>query len=676
MSTRPLNFFTTAAICAAIPLAAHAQAATQPPITSRSAPVIEQGGLRFRDLNRNGKLDPYEDWRLTPAARARDLVSQMTLEEKAGAMMHGTARSGGQMGGAGVGAAYDTAANRRLIEGAKVNSMITRLGGDPASLAAQDNALQQLAEGTRLGIPLTISTDPRHHFQYVIGATVTAGKFSQWPEALGLAAIGDAALVRRFGDIARREYRAVGIQMALSPQADLSTEPRWARTTGTFGEDAALTGRMVKAYVEGFQHGANGVDSGGVATIVKHWVGYGAAKEGLDGHNHYGRFADFTNGGNTLEYHVRPFVGAFQANVAGVMPTYDILEGATWKGKPIEQVGAGFNKQLLTDILRGQYGFKGIILTDWAITNDCNEKCINGAPTGERPSFADVGMPWGVESLPKRERFLKTVKAGVDQFGGTEDASVLVDAVKAGEITEARVDESVQRIMAQKFEQGLFEHPYVDADAAGRKVGSDAFRAAGIDTQRKSLVLLENKGGILPLKATGKNGALRVYLIGIDSAAARRAGWTVASDPAQADVAIARLVAPFQTLHPQWMFGSMQHEGDLAFHEGDKAYDELVRVSGIVPTVATVYLDRPAILTPVRDRTRALIGNFGVSDDALIDVLSGKGGAAPLGKLPFDLPASMASVEAQHSDAAHDLAKPLYPFGFGRRYSSPTPTTR
>src|SRR6478735_8193075 len=264
MSTRPLNFFTTAAICPAIPLAAHAQAATQPPITSRSAPVIEQNGLRFRDLNRNGKLDPYEDWRLTPAARARDIVSRMTLEEKAGAMMHGTARSGGQMGGAGVGAAYDTAANRKLIEGAKVNSMITRLGGDPASLAAQDNALQQLAEGTRLGIPLTISTDPRHHFQYVLGATVTSGKFSQWPEPLGFAALGDTVLMRRFGDIARREYRAVGIHMALSPQADLATEPRWSRINGTFGEDADLAQDLVNAYVEGFQHGASGVDSAGV----------------------------------------------------------------------------------------------------------------------------------------------------------------------------------------------------------------------------------------------------------------------------------------------------------------------------------------------------------------------------------------------------------------------------
>ena len=647
-------------------VAASAQRAPrpQPTLGSRSAPIIEKGGLRFRDLNRNGTLDRYEDWRLTPAERALDLVARMTLEEKAGAMMHGTARTGGAMGGAGVGAQYDSAANVALIAGANVNSMITRLGGEPSALANQDNALQALAERTRLGIPLTISTDPRHHFQYVLGASSTTGKFSQWPEALGFAAIGDAALMRRFGDIARREYRAVGIQMALSPQADLATEPRWARINGTFGEDAALTGRMVRAYVEGFQHGANGVDSAGVITIVKHWVGYGAAKNGLDSHNYYGNRASYS--GPNLEYHVRPFLGAFAANVAGVMPTYSVLEGATWKGKPIEQVGAGFNKTLLTDMLRGQYGFRGLILTDWAVTNDCSEKCQKGAPAGERPSFADVGMPWGVENIPKQARFVKAVQVGVDQFGGTEDSKVLVAAVKAGELTEARLDESVRRIMTPKFALGLFENPYVDVDAAAKSVGTKAMRDAGVDAQRRSLVLLENQGRMLPLKASGKNGALRVYVVGVDSAAVRRAGWTVATDASQADVAVVRLAAPYETLHPAYVFGAMQHEGSLAFRDGDKAFDEFKRVSAIVPTVVTVYLDRPAILTPLRGKARAIIANFGVSDDALLDVLAGR--ARPMGKLPFDLPASAEEVAAQKSDVAHDIAHPLYRFGFGRSY--------
>ena len=646
-----------------------AAAQAQPRLGMRAAPVLTQGGLRFKDLNRNGRLDPYEDWRLAPEARARDLVARMTLEEKAGAMMHGTAPTRGGFGPLppGAGPGYDTAAVRRIIDSAKVTSMITRLAGDPAVLAAENNGLQEMAERTRLGIPLTISTDPRHHFQYVPGASVRAGGFSQWPETLGMAALGDTGLVRRFGDVARQEYRAVGIHMALSPQADLATEPRWSRINGTFGEDAALAGRMVRAYVEGFQHGARGVDGVGVATVVKHWVGYGAAKEGYDSHNAYGRFASFDgpDGARSLDYHVRPFLGAFAAHVAGVMPTYSILRGATVGGRPVEQVGAGFNRQLLTDLLRGRYGYRGLVITDWAITNDCNARCQQGVPAGERPSFADLGMPWGVDSLPMRARFVRAVRAGVDQFGGTERADVLVEATRAGELTEARLDTSVARVLAQKFALGLFEDPYVDAPAAARRVGTEAFRAAALDAQRRALVLLENKGGMLPLRVPAGR-ALRVYLYGVDTAAARGAGWTVVADPTQADVAVVRLTAPFETPHPGYVFGSRQHEGSLAFQPGDSAYAAFERASAAVPTVATVYLDRPAILAPLRDRARALLANFGVSDAALVDVLAGRG--RPAGKLPFELPSSMAAVEAQRPDVAHDSRQPLYPFGFGRSY--------
>ena len=590
----------------------------QPRLGTRGAPVLEQGGLRFKDLNRSGAVDPYEDWRLTPDARARDLVGRMTPEEKAGTMMHGTARGAGPMAMAGVGTSYDTAANRALIDTAKVTSMITRLGGPPAALAAQNNVLQEIAERTRLGIPVTVSTDPRHHFQYVLGASATEGQFSQWPETLGFAALGDTAVMKRFGDVARQEYRAVGIHMALSPQADLATEPRWSRINGTFGEDADLAGRMVGAYVAGFQHGKRGVDSAGVQTVVKHWVGYGAAREGLDSHNYYGRFASFP-GGN-FEYHVRPFLPAFAANVAGVMPTYSILDGATWDGKPIEQVGAGFNHQLLTDLLRRRYGFRGLVLTDWAITNDCNDRCRGGAPSGQRPSFADLGMPWGVEDQSMRARFVQAVKAGVDQFGGTERADMLIDAVRAGELTEARLDSSVQRVLAGKFALGLFENPYVEPAEATRRVGTDAFRREALDAQRRALVLLENQDGILPLRSKPNTTALRVYLRGISPEAATRRGWTVVTDPKQADVAIVRLTAPFETLHPQYIFGAMQHEGSLAFRDGEPEYEAFKQVSSVVPTVVTVYLDRPAILTPLKERARAVTANFGVSDGALLDV--------------------------------------------------------
>jgi beta-glucosidase len=648
----------------AVLAASNAGAQTQPTLGARSAPVLQVDGLRFKDLNRNGALDPYEDWRLSPDARAADLVRRMTLEEKAGTMMHGTARSGGPGGSAGVGAAYDTVANRALIDSAKVTSMITRLGGDPVELGAQSNALQEIAERTRLGIPITISTDPRHHFQYVLGASDTAGRFSKWPETLGFAALGDSALVRRFGDIARQEYRAVGISMALSPQADLATEPRWSRINGTFGEDADLAGRMVRAYVEGFQHGANGVDSVGVATIVKHWVGYGAQKEGLDSHNYYGRYASFS--GDNLAYHIRPFLGAFAAHVAGVMPTYSILQGATWDGKPLEQVGAGFNAQLLTGALRGRYGFRGIVLTDWAVTNDCGPRCREGVPHGERPSFADVAMPWGVEDLPMRSRFVKAVRAGVDQFGGTERADALVEAVRAGELSEARLDTSVVRVLAQKFALGLFENPYVFPEAARQHVGTDEFLEAGLDAQRRSLVLLENKRNLLPLRDGMRKEARRVYLYGIEPDAVRREGWIVVSDPSQAELAIMRLKAPSETLHPGYVFGAMQHEGNLGFRSGEKDFEAFLKTSAMVPTIVTIYLDRPAILTPLTVHARAVLANFGVSDAALLDVITGR--AKPEGKLPFELPSSMQAVTAQRSDVAHDSAQPLYPLGFSRHY--------
>lgn len=631
----------------------------QTAINARNAKTLTVDGLQFKDLNKNGKLDGYEDWRKSPQERAKDLVSQMTLEEKAGAMMHGTLRTGGQMGAIGAGASYDLEANRKAITDGRVNSFITRLQAAPQILAEQNNKLQELAEASRLGIPLTISTDPRHHFQYVLGATVGGNGFSQWPESLGFAAIGDAKLMQRFGEIARQEYRAVGIHMALSPQADLATEPRWSRITGTFGEDAQLAKRMVQAYIIGFQNGATGINKDSVITVVKHWVGYGAQPEGFDGHSAYGKYNVFPK--NNFAYHIIPFTGAFAANVAGVMPTYPIPRDVTLNGKKLEAVGAGFSKQLLTDELRGRYKFNGVIVSDWAITNDCTEPCVNGLPPGQPPSPAFIGMPWGVENLTRAERFIKGVVAGLDQFGGTEDSKILVEVVKAGKLTEARLAESAYRIMLQKFQQGLFENPYVDAAQAASSTGNAAFMKEAMAAQSRSLVLLENKNKTLPLSSKVK----KLYLYKINPQAARDAGFTVVEKPEDADLALIRAVTPFERLHPNYFFGARQNEGDLSFKEGNAEYEAIRTASAKVPTVVTVYLDRPAILTNVKDKVAALIGNFGVSDAALFDVLTGK--IAPQGNLPFELPSSMDEVKAQAEDTPYDTKSPLYRFGFGLR---------
>ena len=658
MSTRKVVLLSTAPLFAFLlmgPLVSKPKLVV-PKLSQRSVKIIRVAGLPFKDLNKNGKIDAYEDWRKSPKERAADLLQRMSTEERAGVMMHGTVPANGA---AGMGSAYDLGQAARLIRGAKVNTFITRLSGNANDLAAENNKLQEIAEGERLGIPLTISTDPRNQFHFTMGASVAAGSFSQWPGPLGLAAVRDAALTRRFGDIARQEYMAVGIREALSPQADLATEPRWSRIDGTFGEDAELAKQMVQAYVEGFQHGGNGLNRGSVLTVVKHWVGYGAQKNGLDSHNAYGRYAEFPNG--SLDYAILPFTGAFAAKVAAVMPTYSILEGARVDGKPLEQVGAGFNAQLLT-LLRRTYGFEGVIVSDWAITNDCPEICMSGFPAGQKPNFSAVGMPWGVERLSKEDRFAKAINAGVDQIGGTEDTSILLSALHARKIAQQRIDDAVLRILIQKFQQGLFEDPYVDSGNAVEVVANTKFQAEALNAQRRSFVLLENKDKLLPLNGTVK----RVFLYQVDPRVASQYGFTVTDNLEHADLALLRVSAPYETLHPNYLFGSMQHEGSLDFAEGNADLEMINRTAGKVPTIVTIYLDRPAILTKFNGRVDALLANFGASDRALFDVITGK--AKPEGRLPFELPSSMQEVEAQASALPHDTAHPLYKLGFGLTY--------
>ncbi|MDN2713832.1 glycoside hydrolase family 3 N-terminal domain-containing protein [Janthinobacterium sp. SUN120] len=635
---------------------------TQPVFGATTYSQLKVDGYTFKDMNRNGKIDPYEDWRLSAEARADDLLSRMSLDEKAGLMMHGTAPTVSDPSGIGLGGAYDLTALQDLIVKQYVNTFITRMAGDTANMASQYNKVQEISETSRHGIPVSISTDPRHHFQYTVGASAGTKGFSQWPETLGLAAIGDDALVRRFGDIARQEYLAVGITQALSPQADLATEPRWSRINGTFGEDADLAKRMVQHYIEGFQDGNTGLHDGSVVAVVKHWVGYGATKEGFDGHNYYGRYMTYP--GNNFAYHVKPFEGAFTAKAASVMPTYALPDGnITIAGITLEQVAAGFSKTMLTDLLRGKYGFEGVILSDWGITSDCDANCRNGTPAGVAPSFIGFGTPWGMENATKAERYVKAVTAGMDQFGGVTEAPYLTQAVQRGQLTEARINASARRILIQKFKQGLFEHPFVDAAKAAATVGKADFIEAGLEAQRRSLVLLENKDKVLPLATTVK----KVYLYGIDAAVAKQYGYTVVATPQEADVALLRVAAPYEILHPNYIFGSMQHEGRLNYVDGDADYEAIKNAAKFAPkTVVTVYLDRPAILGNVQDKASAILANFGVSDGALFDVLTGK--AKPQGKLPFELPSSMAEVQVQKSDVPYDTAHPLYKFGYGLGY--------
>ncbi|NIY46287.1 glycoside hydrolase family 3 protein [Cedecea colo] len=641
----------------------------QADLESRTIPIISVHDLQFKDLNKNGQLEPYEDWRLDSATRAEDLTTRMTVEEKAGAMMHGTITLN-NAGRVDVNAAEEDV-NQRFV-----NTFITRMAGDPQHISADNNALQEMAEKNRLGIPITISTDPRNHFVNDPGATsVAAGSFSQWPEPLGMAAIGDAALIKTFGDIARQEYRAVGIHMALSPQADLATEPRWGRINGTFGEDNQLAKRMVQAYIEGFQNGDRGLIPGSVITVVKHFAGGGPQLNGLDPHNAFGK--EQTYPGDNLEYHLVPFEGAFAAKAASVMPYYGQPIGLWYKDQLIEEVGFGYNKQILSDMLRGRFGFTGVILSDWGILESCEGKCASGISdadiaAGLSPWIAGIGMSWGVENLTRQERVVKAIEAGIDQFGGTTDSSDLIAAINQQQLPRATIDASVKRILQQKFDLGLFEKPYVDETQAVKIVGSGEFQQKGDDAQRRSQILLQNNNSLLPLTLNGK----KVFLHNVNATVAARYGLEVVATPAEAEIAILRVDTPHQN-DPHYPFGSVNF-GQLGFddaetvvmdnksgtYSGSEDYQLIKQVKALnIPTVISVYLDRPAILTNIVDKTDVLLANFGASDEAVLDVIAGKSKAQ--GKLPFELPSSWQAVLDQKEDVAHDSVDPLFPIGAG-----------
>ncbi|MFD1802204.1 glycoside hydrolase family 3 protein [Mixta tenebrionis] len=639
-------------LCLPVTLSAGAQPLTQVELGYYSKALISDAGLKFKDLNRDDELNPYEDWRLPAAARAADLIKRMTLKEKAGVMMYGDLPE--LQDDSGNASAYDMKAVRKMVVDEKVNSLLTRLSGDdPSMLAEQNNMIQQIAEGTRLGIPATISIAPRHSWQPLSAAGRAPGKFSRWPEAPGIGAIGSEVLAKEYADRLRREYRATGITQVLSPQADIVSEPRWPGIRHSFGENPELVRKMVRGYIEGIQHGGDGLNSQSVAAVVKHWVGYGAAQEGWDGHNAYGKQVSLS--AESLKRHIMPFKGAFESRAAAVMPAGTIMQGVEWDGKIPEPVGAGFSHFLLGDLLRDEYRFDGTIVSDWLITHDCDDRCVRGSAPGEAPQAG--GMPWGVEALTKEQRIIEAVNAGVDQLGGVTDTALLVSAVKKGLISEERIDASVKRILQQKFEQGLFEQPYVDAALADELVGSAEAKKEADGAQFRSLVLLQNKN-ILPLKK-----GVRVWLYGIDKEAAVEAGLTVVKNLVSADVALMRISAPYEQLHPGYFFGSRQHEGSLAFNEDNQDYKVLKEVSMAVPVVLSIYLDRPAILANVRDKSSAIIANFGVSDEVLISRLLSD--SAYTARLPFALPATAESVKSQKSDEPGDLKQPLFPLGYG-----------
>jgi beta-glucosidase len=506
----------------------------------------------------------------------------------------------------------------------------------PANILARyNNNIQKIAEKTRLGIPITIASDPRHGSDHNVGASVYTPSFSQWPNSLGLAATRDTSLTREFADIARQEYLSVGIRLALHPMADLATEPRWGRNNGTFGEDAQLSAKMTKSYILGFQ--GEKLDKNSVACMTKHFSGGGPQKDGEDAHFTYGK--DQVYPGDNFNYHLIPFIdGAFKAKTAQIMPYYGIPFGQT-----NEDVGFSFNKEIITDLLRDSLGFDGVVCTDWNII-----------------SSSGIGEPraWGVENLSEILRVKKVIDAGCDQFGGESVPKLIIELINNNQIDIERINLSVKRIMRDKFKLGLFDDPFVDENEALIICGNKEFKEKAYEAHQKSIVLLKNDN-ILPL-----DKEVKLYVEGFNNSASVNNFAMLVDNIDDADFIVKRIKTPFDE-RDEYFLENFFRQGRLYYNLEEKK--EIFSFSEKKPLIIIVNLERPAILTEINNKSNSLLVEFGSSDEAILDIIFGE--YNPSGKLPFELPSSWDAVLEQKEDLPYDSKSPLYNYGYGLSYN-------
>lgn len=628
----------------------------QPLLGHRSVSLITAEGYQFKDLNRNGLLDKYEDWRLPNEVRAKDLLSKMTLEEKAGFMLISTARLGSDRGASMTSSGISSTPSSELNEEDQVqnNNMFTRRplespmmssagstkavtkfhlrhfifrGNESVRITSEwTNKLQALCESDGLGIPAIIASNPRNHItkDVAIGASVGRTAFSTWPGELGLSAMRDLKLVREFANIARQEWAAVGLRKGYMYMADLSTELRWQRIEGTFGENAEWVAKMITEIVLGFQ--GKTLSNKSVALTTKHFPGGGAGVGGQDPHFEWGKYEHFP--GKMFQNNLIPFKAAIKAGTSAIMPYYSIPLDTKY-----EKIAYAYNKAVIKDLLRDSLGFTGIINSD----------------TGPIEM-----MPWGAEKLDITERYQRTLEAGVNLYSGTADPSKLIETLRAGKVDLKLVDTSVFRLLMEKFKLGLFENPYVDVASAEKLVGNSRFQAKAALAMRKSIVLLRNEQNLLPLKPKTKiyfesylqqrNGpSSNIYL-----PQQNKQNTVFVKTPEEADVIVVWISPSSKSL--------FQSDGSplylsLSKNSVDVAY--INHLSSIKPTVLAINYTNPWVISEIYNKDtqkniKSVIATFGTTIDAILDVVTGK--FNPTGKMPFTTPVSEEVVEKQLSD--------------------------
>ena len=661
----------------------------QPVLGTRSVNIIEKKGLQFKDLNKNGELDPYEDWRLPDSSRIADLLGQMTLEEKVGLLFHpniavpadgvvkydfteeekaamanagnetyaGPIGPGGQgPAGGGIGQMRRTATAKSFIEEKHFRNILNNGVAPVREFASWSNKMQEIAEATRLGIPIMFSTDPRHGA--TLGAHVSGKQyFSQWPSKegqVGISSAHDTVIMKKFGEVVAEEYRAVGLHMILGPQIDVMTEPRWSRNMGCFSEDADLTSGMLAAFMDG----AQGKDVGPEKILVhlKHWPGAGPHKDGT------GQWLTYP--GNNFDYHLIPWKKGIEKGALAAMGYYS--------GTFYDSLNVNYSYHVSTEILYNQLGFKGAICTDWGV--------VGRGPL--KPSLQ------GKTTL--KDNMEMIINAGVDQMGSETNNQLVLELVKEGRVSEERINQAAGRILQWHFILGLFENPYVDPEAATKIVRSEKNQKLGYEAQLKSIVLLVNEG-VLPAAEN-----IKIYVEGIDKEIA--AGYaTVVDDPVKADLILVRTTTeeersfqgfgggmpgagprPGQANAPRPQMNAAQaaaamtpfapREVNIDFPAKKWANIKTLARTGKPVVVAFNPTGSSCVLpADLRNVAKGAIMIFDALDNALLDIVFGK--FKPVGKLTFEIPSSMDAVKKQLEDLPFDSENPAFKFGDGLSYS-------
>ncbi len=704
--------------------------------------ILTVNGLAFKDLNKNGKLDKFEDWRLPADARAKDLATKLSVEEIAGLMLYSAhqsipARAGGYFAGTYNGQPFKagetdpsdlTDQQKKFLKDDNLRHVLLTTVQSPEIAAQWNNKLQAFCESVGFGIPANNSTDPRHGTKAKAEYdAASGGEISMWPSSLGMAATFDPSVVKKFGEVAAAEYRALGITTALSPQVDIATEPRWARFNGTFGESPYLSAAMGQAYCDGFQTTKNAITGwgfGSVNAMVKHWPGGGSGEAGRDAHYANGKFAVYP--GNNFDAHLIPFTqGAFKlkgktAMASAVMPYYTISWNQDVKNH--ENVANNYNKYIVSDLLRTKYKYDGVVCTDWLVTGDHKAMDV----------FID-GKTWGVENLTMAERHYKILMAGVDQFGGNNDAKPVIEAYQMGvkefgeDKMRARMEQSAVRLLKNIFRVGVFENPYLNPEETKAVVGKPEFMKLGYETQLKSVVLLKNQAKILPIKAKKTiyvpkrfSPASRNFL-GMETPASTdypveidliKKYYNVTDNADEADFALVFIQNPTATMGYDkedlknggngYIPISLQY-GDYTATEAreksiaggdpmenftDRGYkNKSAKTANITdaqlvaetkakmknkPVIVSVSTTNPMVFSEIEKDAAAILVNFGVQDQALLEIISGK--AEPSALLPMQMPANMTTVEKQEEDVPYDMIPHKdsdgnsYDFGFGMNW--------